>query len=314
MYLLDGEVATDPVRAVVPETGIALPKPRRTGSPNPFRVRILHFNDLHGHLVRIRPSGTEPVFSRIAGAIRVTRERALHDPNSAVLVLSAGDDLAGSLFDEVLSTPGSYPGPHPAYCLYSAAGVHGSVLGNHDLDRGSHALAGAMGRFLGQATVTLSGGAALSDARLLHVADLSADATFEAEVMQPLLAQIGPYLRRTLGPVVGHADLGAEAVQNDLSSGESALANFIAGAIVLRCRAAGYEVDLAMIDASVVHDGLPVGTTLTVADWFNVMPYPDTLRLCRLQGRQLAALIQDNAYRVDRPDEPHTERGFLHFS
>jgi 5'-nucleotidase/UDP-sugar diphosphatase len=44
------------------------------------------------------------------------------------------------------------------------------------------------------------------------------------------------------------------------------------------------------------------------------MPYADTMRICTITGAQLAHLLHDNAQRADRPEEAHTERGFLHFS
>jgi len=63
-----------------------------------------------------------------------------------------------------------------------------------------------------------------------------------------------------------------------------------------------------------VRCGVPVGGELLFGDWFNIMPFADVLRITWLTGRQLQMLLQDNAYRVDLPGEPHTERGFLHFS
>jgi hypothetical protein len=44
------------------------------------------------------------------------------------------------------------------------------------------------------------------------------------------------------------------------------------------------------------------------------MPYADTVRIYRLTGHELAALLDDNARRADRPSAPHVERGFLQFS
>jgi 5'-nucleotidase/5'-nucleotidase/UDP-sugar diphosphatase len=44
------------------------------------------------------------------------------------------------------------------------------------------------------------------------------------------------------------------------------------------------------------------------------MPYADTLRFYHLMGHQLQALLADNALRLDYPDEPDVERGFLQFS
>jgi hypothetical protein len=69
-----------------------------------------------------------------------------------------------------------------------------------------------------------------------------------------------------------------------------------------------------MIDATGVCRGLPIGRAMTFGDWFEVMPYADTLALYRLSGRELFMLLQDNARRLDRPGQPHVERGFLHFS
>ena len=69
-----------------------------------------------------------------------------------------------------------------------------------------------------------------------------------------------------------------------------------------------------MIDATSINDGLRPAAALTFGDWFNVMPFADTVCLLRLTGRELAALLADNARRIERPGEPHTERGFLHFS
>ncbi len=69
-----------------------------------------------------------------------------------------------------------------------------------------------------------------------------------------------------------------------------------------------------MIDSSSLRRGLSPGKTITMGDWFNIMPFADTIRIYRLTGKQIYDLLQDNASRIDRPNEPHTERGFLHLS
>jgi 5'-nucleotidase/5'-nucleotidase/UDP-sugar diphosphatase len=140
------------------------------------------------------------------------------------------------------------------------------------------------------------------------------DDGFEREQVQPLLERAGPIQARRLGRVASHPDLTTEAVRTGFAAGESALANLITDALVAGCRAAGRPVDLAAIDASTICCGLPAGGELTFGDWFNLMPYADTIRLYRLSGRQLAALLDDNARRTERPGEPHVERGFLQFS
>ena len=128
------------------------------------------------------------------------------------------------------------------------------------------------------------------------------------------MARVRPYRDRIIGRVADDPDLSTDAVRNEFASGESTLANFIADALARQARAHGYPVDFAMIDASSVGCGLPVGKPMTFGDWFEVMPFADTLCLVRLSGRELLALLQDNAQRLDRPGQPHTERGFLHFS
>jgi 5'-nucleotidase/5'-nucleotidase/UDP-sugar diphosphatase len=156
--------------------------------------------------------------------------------------------------------------------------------------------------------------ATVTDARLSLAADLPVDEEFERGAVQPILEQVRPLLARSLGWVVDHPDLTTDSVRSGFAGGESALANFVTDAIVIRCRAKGHAVSLAAIDASCLYRGLPAGGELTFGDWFDVMPYADTVRLCQINGRELQELLDDNARRPDRPGEPHTERGFLQFS
>ncbi len=154
----------------------------------------------------------------------------------------------------------------------------------------------------------------VTHARLRATVELPADEAFARAHVLPLLAQVAAAGRRVLGAVAPDADLSADAVRNRLATGESAFANFIADALAAGCRRAGHPVDCAMIDATSINDGLRPAAALTCGDWFNVMPFADTVCLLRLTGRELAALLADNARRIERPGEPHTERGFLHFS
>jgi 5'-nucleotidase/UDP-sugar diphosphatase len=457
LYLLAGDPAAAPVTEIVPARGVALPPPLPDLAEHPFRLCILHFNDLHGRVTRATPHGDQPVlshanFSRLVWRVRELRRRCQGDPRRAVLFLSGGDDLGGGILGELLDTV------HAGYRLYSAAGVDAGVVGNHDLDAGASPLAraierdasfpllsanlctspplpgrvhpaallvvkglriglvglttrgelrcasdlclchplialqnllpalrplcdalivlshlghsltassattcdvgdvelaaslppgsvhlivgghthetlnesglsvdnlvngipivqaGAMGRFLGEVEITVGERACVTGARLTPTADLPLDEDFEREQVQPLLEQAQPLLARPLGRVAGHPDLATEAVLAGFAADESALANLIADALVAGCRSAGHPADLAAIDASSVRGGLPLGSELTFGHWFALMPYADTVRLHRLTGRQLAALLDDNARRADRPGEPHVERGFLQFS
>jgi 2',3'-cyclic-nucleotide 2'-phosphodiesterase (5'-nucleotidase family) len=188
--------------------------------------------------------------------------------------------------------------------------------------------AGALGQYVGEVTLTISDkgddtaeklnparpAVAVTDARLTDTDDLPLDNSFERNFVLPLIHALAPVFNQALGVVEKNQDVSTEAVRNDFNAGESALANFISDGIVDRCRQAGLSVDLAMIDRSVVRYGLPPGDRLIFRDWFNLMPSVDTVRICHISGRQLQSLVQDNACRIARPDQPHTDSGFLHFS
>ncbi|PKO15496.1 MAG: bifunctional metallophosphatase/5'-nucleotidase [Chloroflexi bacterium HGW-Chloroflexi-10] len=174
---------------------------------------------------------------------------------------------------------------------------------------------GALGRFLGQVDLKVGRkGAAVTNVRLIPTASLPVEQNFENEFTQPVLSQARSLFSRTLGTVADDPDLNTDIVRNSYASGELALANFITDAIFFRMKMANQPVDLAMIDSSSLRSGLAVGKLVTFGDWFNVMPFADTIRIYRLTGKQLYDLIQDNASRIDCPNEPHTERGFLQFS
>ena len=459
IFVLKGDACSGLVTDIRPVgEGTGLP-PRREMNGRPFRLKVLHVNDLHGSLVRLSPYGELPVFSRIAWRVRELRRQCRHDPDSGVLFVSAGDELAGSLFEGLLDDLGSSCS-HAAYRLYSAAGLNAAALGNHELDLGVQGLrraigqearfpvlaanlplpealkdcifpaavllvkgirvgmigltapiqgnrgasqglqpvdplpvlrnllpalqelcdvililshlgyslntatapvkdagdrelaqqlprgvvslivgghthlalnenglqqsnivngipivqAGMSGRYLGEVTITRNGATAVTSARLLPTADLPCDEGFDRAQVRPLLEDVRPLLERRYGRVASHTDLLEDALRNDFAAGESALANYLADALVRRCREQGVDVDFAVLDASAVNAGLPAGGTLKGRDLYRLVPYADTIRTCRIDGRQLLALLQDNACRLDMPGEPHTERGFLHFS
>lgn len=460
LFLVAGDPTAAPVREIIPAEGVALPPAPEALAEEPYRLCILHCNDLHGHISRLTSHGDQPVFSRIVWRLRDLRHRFRSAPRTAVLFLSGGDDLIGVVLGELLGgDPESYV-IHAGYHLYSAAGLDVGVLGNHELDVGlailAHALqrdarfpmlsanlagcrqlagvvhpaavlvvkglrigivglttrgqvkqphsaslcmanpyqvahnlvpalrplcdvlivlshlgrsladstatvldvgdvelaeslpsgsldlivgghthqamnehglsvanivngvpivqAGAQGRFLGQVDINVGKRVTVMDARLSLVADFPVDERFERQVVQPLLNQVRPLLSQSLGRVSDHPDLSTDSVRQAFASAESALANFITDAIVARCRLAGHAVNLAAIDASCLYQGLPAGGELTFGDWFDVMPYADTIRVCQITGRDLFEILDDNARRANRPGEPHTERGFLQFS
>jgi 5'-nucleotidase/UDP-sugar diphosphatase len=461
LFLFTGNPTLAPVRAIVPEDGLSLPPPRTDLATRVCRLKILHINDLHGHIVRFTMEGERPVLSRIVHRMREVRRQYRDDPDTAVLAMSAGDDLVGAIFDELMGEDSDSFALHAGYRLYSAAGIDCSVLGNHDLDLGTNVLAqairkdaqfpvlsanlvscqqltglyypaallvtkgirvgiiglttpgavrqqpdsnlqvinpiraiqnmlpairpicdvliilshlgnslaastatvrdagdvelarsiprgsvhlivgghthqilnehgltvdnivngipivqaGTLGRFLGEVDITIRQHAtAVTNVRLFTSAQQSVDEQFEKDNVKPLVDIARPLFTRSLGRVANHPDLSSDAVSNSFAAGESALANFIADALVARCCSKQYDVDLALVDGSVVRTGLPIGGELPFGVWFNLMPFADVLRIVWITGEQLRMLVRDNACRIDLPTEPHTERGFLHFS
>ncbi len=466
LYLLVGDATAAPITQTVLGDSVELP-PQRLRAGRPTRLKLLHFNDLHGHLASFTAAGPVPVFSRIAAWLGAIRLRHRDDDRVVVLAVSVGDEIGGAIFDELLGeSPESYR-VHAAYRLYSQLGIDAGVLGNHDFDKGpsllAHAIhqdarfpilaanviasperpgvpgsacmcfpaalfvvkglrvgfiglttqaqlhldpahpvriadpvqtalnllpavrplcdvliilshlgfsldeyrafvsvagdvelarclppntvhlivgghthhvlnetglsasnivngipivqAGQLGHFVGEVNISIQRElAAVTHVRMTATADLPVDAAFEREYVQPLLELAQPFWDRKLGRVAQDEDMTTDSVRNAFAARESALANFITDALMSQCRTRGYDVDVAMIDASSARCGLPVGDDLTFGDWFNLMPFADALCLISISGHQLRALLNDNALRIARPDEPNTERGFLHFS
>jgi 5'-nucleotidase / UDP-sugar diphosphatase len=487
LYLFTGNPTVAPVREIIPGDGVVLP-PRADPPANQFRrLKVFHINDLHGHIGRFTPQGDRPILSRIVSRLRDVRCQYEDDPYTAVLAMSAGDDLVGAIFDELMGEGLDSFALHAGYRLYSAAGIDVSALGNHDIDLGTDTLArairqdarfpilsanvvgcqwlsgfgdfeetgphptgsgylglggqegtpllfpaalfvikgirvgiiglttpgqvrqptnsnlqivnpvrvmhnmlpairplcdvliilshlgytltatsatmreagdvelarslpygcvhlivgghthsvlneqgltannivngipivqaGTLGRFLGEVDITIRQGLpAVTNVRLKNTAYLAVDDEFEEEHVKPLMDIARPLFTRSLGSAADDPDLSTDAVRNGFAAGESALANFITDALFTRCWYNNYHVDLSLIDSSTVRCGLQVGGNLTYGDWFDLMPFADVLRITWVTGQQLFELLQDNALRIDLPGEPHTERGFLHFS
>ena len=146
LFLFRGNPAAAPVREIVAVPGVVLPGPPVLAPDRPFRLRLLHFNDLHGRLADVSEHASTPVFARLAGHIKRAREECAGQPDNGLLVFAGGDDLIGSPFAELM---GSRPAAfvcHPAYRLYTAAGVDAGAVGNHDLDWGLGMLALSAGQ------------------------------------------------------------------------------------------------------------------------------------------------------------------------
>ncbi|MDX1414907.1 MAG: 5'-nucleotidase C-terminal domain-containing protein, partial [Candidatus Promineifilaceae bacterium] len=462
LFLFAGNATLAPISEIIIGEDIDLPRARRAEPGTIPRIKLFHINDLHGHVGRFTPEGDQPILSRIVSRLREARRQYRDDPHTAVLAVSAGDDLVGAIFDDLMGGDTDTFALHAGYRLYSAAGIDVSILGNHDIDLGTDVLAqairkdasfpvlsanivgcrwlnglggdaglgagyvragekgaplifpgallvtkgirvgviglttsgqsrqsansnlqivnpvrvihnllpavrplcdviiilshlgyslasstayvrdagdvelarslppgsvhlivgghthsvlneqgltadnivngipivqaGTLGRFLGEVDITIRRGRpAVSHVRLTHSAALPVDLQFEEEHVKPLMDKARPLFSSHLGPVDDDPDLSTDMVRNSFASGESALANFITDALVQRCWVNNYHVDLALIDASAVRRGLPVGGILTYGDWFDLMPFADVLRVTWITGEQIYQLLQDNA-------------------
>lgn len=126
LYLFVGD-ATVPIRQIQFDGCEPSSFQLTEGQSASARLRVLHVNDLHGQIERI---------SSLAGRIAERK----NDPHTALLTLSAGDEIVGAVADELLAER------HAVYQLYSAADVDAAVLGNHDFDYGLENLAAGIKR------------------------------------------------------------------------------------------------------------------------------------------------------------------------
>jgi 5'-nucleotidase / UDP-sugar diphosphatase len=458
LFLFRGSPAAAPVRKIVAAPGVTLPGPPDIAPDRLFRLRLLHFNDLHGRLADVSEHASAPVFSRLAGHIKRARENHASQPDNGLLVFSGGDDLIGSPFTELMSCRSSAFHCHPAYRLYTAAGVDAGAVGNHDLDWGlgmlalcagqdaafpllsanlvpaagtrasgiypaalfvvkgirvgviglttpaeikhvlpgefavtdplvavgnllpalrplcdvlivlshlgyslasasavtagagdvelaqalphgavdliigghTHSLlhesgfdpaqrvngipimqAGAGGRYLGEVVVAVTpAGAAVTEARLHPMTALADDAAYEGTQVRPLSEQVQRLLGESIGAAARWTDAGSAGSKTELPG-------FVADALAARCRAAGFAVDFALVDASSVCAELPTDRPLTFGDLFRLAPYADSIVLRRFTPAQLRAFLDDNALRYNPTGWPVAEgeeRGFVQFS
>ncbi|WP_169546131.1 bifunctional metallophosphatase/5'-nucleotidase [Sneathiella aquimaris] len=106
-------------------------------------LRVLHINDLHSHLIDFHRKGNTHRFSQISKIVKDARRKASTN-NEAVLFLSMGDEHIGTVWDELLGSSADDFKMSASYRALSAAGLDMSVVGNHELDKGSELLARAI--------------------------------------------------------------------------------------------------------------------------------------------------------------------------
>jgi 5'-nucleotidase / UDP-sugar diphosphatase len=133
-FLLVGDATSGPI--TIDDTALPARSYRRDQR---LILRVLHINDLHGLITRPTSRGDEPVLSRLVSHVGSVRESVAAREDAALLFLSAGDDIGGSVFDSLVDENASDQ-VHPVFTLLADIGLNATAIGNHDLDFGEEVL------------------------------------------------------------------------------------------------------------------------------------------------------------------------------
>jgi 2',3'-cyclic-nucleotide 2'-phosphodiesterase (5'-nucleotidase family) len=183
--------------------------------------------------------------------------------------------------------------------------------------------AGAKGNYLGQVIYSLrkTENALYSkvNANLIrikrHDTEDDIDIEFEQSVMAPLYGMLDNKLEEIIGVLNCSEDISCSKNLQDRYLGETVIANFMNDAIVAQMK----NVDIAAFNASGINGGISANSEISFNDWYQVMPFADTIVIVDMTGQQIKDMLMSNAQRIVRPDElldlnDYISRGFLHFS
>lgn len=142
LYILEGNFAKDfnkvkDVMTLAEEATVPQPQ-LKVGDE--MTLRIFHFNDLHNRLTDFDSTkGDTHPMSQMVKIVNEAKNRAAD--NEVVLFMSAAEDHVGGIFDELWGYDVEGFKIDPSYHAYSEAGVDITVIGEHELDRGTELLA-----------------------------------------------------------------------------------------------------------------------------------------------------------------------------
>jgi 2',3'-cyclic-nucleotide 2'-phosphodiesterase (5'-nucleotidase family) len=183
--------------------------------------------------------------------------------------------------------------------------------------------AGAKGNYLGQVVYSLlkTENALYSkvNANLIrikrHDTEDDIDIEFEQSVMAPLYGMLDKKLEEIIGILNCSEDISCSKNLQDRYIGETVIANFMNDAIVAQTN----KVEIAAFNASGINGGISANSEISFNDWYQVMPFADTIVIVNMTGQQIKDMLMSNAQRIVRPDElldlnDYISRGFLHFS
>lgn len=137
LFALSGDYTSHSLAIQVQHVPTAIAHVPEKASSNQ-RLRIFHINDLHHHLSDKVGELTEYRAARISKLIQDARQSSPQD--ESILFISAGDDAAGTSFDDLIGYDSNEFITHPGYETYSTIGMDVSVLGNHEFDWGTDLL------------------------------------------------------------------------------------------------------------------------------------------------------------------------------
>lgn len=114
-----------------------LPPRRAETTSNPARVRIIHINDLHNAVLERDKAGRwVSRLPSLSDLLESRREERKASESEAVLFISAGDEMVGTVWDYLIRDHRGEYHIHSAYHFLSVLGVDIAVAGNHDFDNG----------------------------------------------------------------------------------------------------------------------------------------------------------------------------------
>jgi 2',3'-cyclic-nucleotide 2'-phosphodiesterase (5'-nucleotidase family) len=183
--------------------------------------------------------------------------------------------------------------------------------------------AGAKGNYLGQVIYSLLKTENALDSKVnanlirikRHDTEDDIDIEFEQSVMAPLYGMLDNKLEEIIGVLNCSEDISCSKNLQDRYLGETVIANFMNDAIVAQMK----NVDIAAFNASGINGGISANSEISFNDWYQVMPFADTIVIVDMTGQQIKDMLMSNAQRIVRPDElldlnDYISRGFLHFS
>jgi 2',3'-cyclic-nucleotide 2'-phosphodiesterase (5'-nucleotidase family) len=175
--------------------------------------------------------------------------------------------------------------------------------------------AGYNGLFFGRAEMHIGETKTLVRAELFPTGPRDGSPEFDEAFATSKPGVFLPSLRQPLSAMRLPDDYDRQRHESLRDSFEHPTANFITDALATRFRDHGYHVDLFLIDGANMITFFPAGKdSVNIIDVYRLMPYADSIVSLTLTGKTLERIIRENALRLDREDEPHLERGFLHFS